>query len=76
MRIVDGAIQLKPLAAMPIELSTEERIAEFLAAAEMTPQELEASRKAWDSQTSQGCSDRSSLNHSMLNHSMRARNLP
>ena len=47
VRVVDGSIQLTPAEVMPIELYTEERIAEFLAAAEMTDEELERSRRAW-----------------------------
>lgn len=47
VRLVDGSIQLTPTAVVPIELYTEERIAEFLAAAEMTPEELAAVDEAW-----------------------------
>lgn len=47
VRLVDGSIQLTPAAVMPIELYTEERIAEFLAAAEMTDEELAAADAAW-----------------------------
>jgi antitoxin PrlF len=47
VRLVDGSIQLTPTAVVPIELYTEERIAEFLAAAEMTPEELARAREAW-----------------------------
>lgn len=47
VRLVDGSIQLTPAAVMPIELYTEERVAEFLAAGEMTDEELERSRRAW-----------------------------
>jgi antitoxin PrlF len=47
VRLVDGSIQLTPTAVVPIELYTEERIAEFLSAAEMTPEELAAVDEAW-----------------------------
>jgi len=47
VRLVEGSIQLTPAAVMPIELYTEERIAEFLAAAEMTNEELAAADEAW-----------------------------
>ena len=47
VRLVDGSIQLTPTAVVPIELYTEERIAEFLAAAEMTSEELAAVDEAW-----------------------------
>jgi AbrB family looped-hinge helix DNA binding protein len=47
VRIVDGSVRLSPITEGPIELYTDERIAEFLAAAEMTDEELAAADQAW-----------------------------
>jgi len=47
VRVVEGSIQLTPPAGLPFELYTEERITEFLEAAEMTDEELDAARDVW-----------------------------
>lgn len=47
VRVVGGSIQLTPATLMPIELYTEERIAEFMAAAQLSDEELDAVDEAW-----------------------------
>jgi hypothetical protein len=47
VRVIDGSIRLTPSTVVPTELYTEERIAEFLQAADMTDEELDAARDAW-----------------------------
>ena len=45
--IKEGSVVLEPVAVTPIEFYTDERLAEFQANAEMTPEELAQARGRW-----------------------------
>lgn len=45
--IKEGSVVLEPVAVTPVELYTDERLAEFAENAEMTPEELARARGAW-----------------------------
>ena len=47
VEIRDGAVVLTPTVLSPVEIYTDERIAEFDESARMTPQELARAREAW-----------------------------
>lgn len=47
VRVEEGKIVLEPAVVSPVELYTEERLAEFAREAEMTSQELEEARRRW-----------------------------
>ena len=45
--IEDGRIVLAPAVVTPVELYTDDRVAEFDEASSMTPEEIERARKKW-----------------------------
>lgn len=47
VEIEEGRIVLQPVEVMPVELYSDERIAEFLAAGELTEEELAEARARW-----------------------------
>lgn len=48
IRVEAGEVVLEPVEVVPVEIYTEERIAEFEESAAMTEDELERARKAWN----------------------------
>lgn len=47
VRVEEGRIVLEPAVVLPLELYSDERIAEFEKNAEVSPEELDAFKKAW-----------------------------
>ncbi|AMA74840.1 hypothetical protein TthSNM11_01500 [Thermus thermophilus] len=47
VRVEAGRVVLEPAVVLPVELYTEERIREFAENAQVTPEELDAFRRAW-----------------------------
>ena len=47
VKVADGAIVLTPAVLTEVEAYTDRRIREFEDAAELTPDELQAARRAW-----------------------------
>ncbi len=47
VRVEEGRIVLEPAVVLPLELYSDERVAEFEENAEVSPEELEAFKKAW-----------------------------
>ncbi|WP_457637714.1 AbrB/MazE/SpoVT family DNA-binding domain-containing protein [Oceanithermus sp.] len=47
VRVEEGRIVLEPAVVLPLELYSDERIAEFNKSAEVSPEEIEAFKKAW-----------------------------
>lgn len=52
--VKDGQIVLTPSVLTPVELYSEERIAEFAASSDMTEDELAAARRRWAEHGSHG----------------------
>ncbi|WP_457627342.1 AbrB/MazE/SpoVT family DNA-binding domain-containing protein [Oceanithermus sp.] len=47
VRVEEGRIVLEPAVVLPLELYSDERVAEFEENAEVSPEKLEAFKKAW-----------------------------
>ena len=47
VRLEEGRIVLEPAVVLPLELYSDERVAEFEKNAEVSPEELEAFKQAW-----------------------------
>ncbi len=46
--VVDGRVVLEPVEVVPVERYTDERVSEFLRAAEVTDEELADARRRWN----------------------------